>query len=306
MQPISQRRKATMPLLLSFFSLVFMACTCYSPLGVIDLEAVFPDTFSGASISFCDMYALTSPSGNTVNNGSQEFAIDPIPGQQVSIYETHRLTIYDAASNQQLASSEFAQASRSTTLDVSQAAIGGGEQLRLVTVSSYIVELRIDPSMQPMQLGFSCQNERTVTRSVPQAQTSAQRAPDCTAFRLTSPLGGLPNGPITFYWDPIAEATGYQISIYDGGTFLAGWSAPAGSTNLNGNVATSAIGGGFTPLTVVATALLPNDQTCTSQATMGREAPANNQVAPPASTDGPVPTPEPTKGPITTPEAPIT
>lgn len=100
----------------------------------------------------------------------------------------------------------------------------------------------------------------------------------CDALRLTAPLDGLPNGGTTFYWDPIPSATGYNISLFDGGSYLAGYNAPAGSTNLGADVSQGAIGGGYS-ITIVLTATGPNGQTCTTGATVFRAAPdgGNNQ-----------------------------
>jgi hypothetical protein len=94
----------------------------------------------------------------------------------------------------------------------------------------------------------------------------------CDFLRLTAPLDGLPNGGTTFYWDPIPNATGYNISLFDGGSYLAGYNAPAGSTNLGADVSQGAIGGGYS-ITIVLTATGPNGQTCTTGATVFRAAP---------------------------------
>lgn len=94
----------------------------------------------------------------------------------------------------------------------------------------------------------------------------------CDLLRLTAPLDGLPNGGTTFYWDPLPFATGYNISLFDGGSYLAGYNAPAGSTNLGADVSQGAIGGGFS-ITIVLTASGPNGSTCTTSATVFRAAP---------------------------------
>ncbi len=94
----------------------------------------------------------------------------------------------------------------------------------------------------------------------------------CDSLRLTAPLDGLPNGGTTFYWDPLPNATGYNISLFDGGSYLAGYNAGAGSTNLGADVSQGAIGGGFS-ITIVLSASGPNGQTCSTSATVFRAAP---------------------------------
>lgn len=119
--------------------------------------------------------------------------------------------------------------------------------------------------------------EPSGTMPAPNQQMNAIVSPtDCSVFRLTAPLDGLPNGTTTFYWDPVPEATGYQISVYDGGTHLASWNAPAGATNLVADVSANAIGGGFS-LVVQATAFT-GGMPCFSQAGVGRAASANNNT----------------------------
>lgn len=263
-----QRQYKLFRTFLPVLMLVMTACSCW----LLAEELPVPPEY------YCNTLVFTEPV-NSVNNGTQRFSWSLM---RPALY--YRLTISDEATGEVLATHEFPPSSWSTELDVSEVAIGGGDRLVLHLESAF---MKYDLS------NVTCTRDRIVTRQplrvlVPEF--------DCTPFRLTSPLEGLPNGMATFYWDPISEATGYQISVYDGGAFLAGWDAPAGATNLPGDVSTAVIGGGYTPLTVVATAFLPNNQTCTSQATMSREASPNIEPAVPASTLEPTlgPTLEPT------------
>jgi hypothetical protein len=98
--------------------------------------------------------------------------------------------------------------------------------------------------------------------------------PNCSVFRLTSPLDGLPNGTATFYWDPMPNATGYQLNVYDGGTLLGSWTAGAGATNLTADISNGAIGGGF--VLYVELKAFTNSVPCTSGATLSREAGSSN------------------------------
>ncbi len=94
----------------------------------------------------------------------------------------------------------------------------------------------------------------------------------CDRLRLTAPLDGLPNGGTTFYWDPLPNATGYNISLFDGGSYLAGYNAGPGSTNLSADVSQGAIGGAYS-ITIVLSASGANGETCTTSATVFRAAP---------------------------------
>ncbi len=48
-----------------------------------------------------------------------------------------------------------------------------------------------------------------------QTTTSTTSTATCGGLRPTSPLGGLPYGPVTFYWDPAAGASNYRVNIYN-------------------------------------------------------------------------------------------
>jgi hypothetical protein len=66
---------------------------------------------------------------------------------------------------------------------------------------------------------------------------------DCTRFRPTSPLGGVPEGVAPFYWDAAPGATAYRINLYDaGGGLVTSINASAASTTFQ--VDTSAFGSG--------------------------------------------------------------
>lgn len=108
---------------------------------------------------------------------------------------------------------------------------------------------------------------------------------DCSAFKPTSPLGGLPYGQTTFYWDGAPGATSYRVNLYDeNGNLKASFETNAPNTNLLGD--TSDLGSGFT-FSWEVVALVDGQIACDSGlVTMFREAP---QPAP----SGPISTPEP-------------
>lgn len=70
---------------------------------------------------------------------------------------------------------------------------------------------------------------------------------DCTGFRATSPLDGLPDGQITFYWNQPAsgkDITNFQVIVLDDrGRRLVAFETAGGFYNVTGNVGFSAIGG---------------------------------------------------------------
>ena len=127
----------------------------------------------------------------------------------------------------------------------------------------------------PEQVKAACEAVGVPTVATPgPSNVAAPRPPqprfDCSAFRLTSPLDGLPNGLATFYWDPFPGATGYSVGVYGeggGATFGAG----AGSTSATGDVSQGAIGGGFN-FTVQANAIVDGEVMCSHSVNLYREA----------------------------------
>ncbi|MFN8378168.1 MAG: hypothetical protein U0452_05805 [Anaerolineae bacterium] len=90
-----------------------------------------------------------------------------------------------------------------------------------------LTQRRCDPSLAPV----------TALSSSPGA--------NCSVFRLTSPLDGLANGPVTFYWDALPGATGYRLTVYDGGNSLGVFTTDGGQTSMTVDVSSAALGGGF-------------------------------------------------------------
>mgnify|MGYP005838693859 CR=1 FL=1 len=109
---------------------------------------------------------------------------------------------------------------------------------------------------------------------------------DCSNFRPTSPLDGLPYGTATFYWDPAPGATSYQVNVYnERGERVASFSTEAPNTSLNGDVAAAA-GSGFS-FSWEVIALVGSQVACGSgPVTLFREAP------PPAPPPQPTLTPQ--------------
>jgi hypothetical protein len=111
---------------------------------------------------------------------------------------------------------------------------------------------------------------------------------DCSVFRLTAPLDGLPNGMTTFYWDPLPGATGYRVRVADAsspGTPLTSLSVAGDRTNTTLNLSSDAIGGS-TNLVVTIEALNGESVACTDSRALARAWPAppppdDTQPAPP-------------------------
>jgi len=57
---------------------------------------------------------------------------------------------------------------------------------------------------------------------------------ECSTLRPTSPLGGMPGGNVTFYWDGIAGATSYTVRVYDGSGQVGEYSTNAPNTSVSG------------------------------------------------------------------------
>jgi hypothetical protein len=108
---------------------------------------------------------------------------------------------------------------------------------------------------------------------------------NCAPFRPTSPLDGLPNGVATFYWDGAPGATSYIVRVFNEQGVEVGTFPVSGTTNVQGDVSTGAIGGGFSFRWDVL-AVLNGRVVCTAPGTtMLRETPPNNP--PPQATSVP-------------------
>lgn len=108
---------------------------------------------------------------------------------------------------------------------------------------------------------------------------------DCTNFRATSPIGRLPYGPVTFYWDPAPGANQYRINIYaDNGSFLQTHITRGAETNITLDTSTF---GAISGYAWEVQALINGFVACvTPRVSNVRDAPPN-------------PTPEPTRPPFT-------
>ncbi len=68
---------------------------------------------------------------------------------------------------------------------------------------------------------------------------------NCARFRPTSPLGGMPNGNATFFWDGVQGATSYRLNLYnEGGSRVTSLETGSTNTTLSVNTTPAAIGGG--------------------------------------------------------------
>lgn len=143
----------------------------------------------------------------------------------------------------------------------------------------------------PEQVRAACEAAGVPTQRTPEPSNVAPPGPsnvlpppprlDCSAFRLTSPLDGLPNGVATFYWDPLPGATSYAVSVSgEGGGATFG--ASGDSTSTAGDVSQGAIGGGFS-FTVTASAMVDGRAVCSQSVTLYRE---SSGGAPGSADDG--------------------
>jgi hypothetical protein len=110
------------------------------------------------------------------------------------------------------------------------------------------------------------------------ATNNPQAALDCSMVRLTSPRGGLPNGRVTFYWDPVPWAASYRLTISSASTVLATWEAVPPATNLLADVSENAIGGA-NPFVVELEVKDSNGNHCSDIVVQDREAAAPAQIS---------------------------
>jgi len=93
---------------------------------------------------------------------------------------------------------------------------------------------------------------------------------DCTGFQTTSPLDGLPDGQVTFYWNqPVSgkDISNYQVIVLDDrGSRLVSFETAGGFYNVSGNVSFNAIGG-RSRFSWFAIALAHGVEACRSQVT---------------------------------------
>lgn len=109
---------------------------------------------------------------------------------------------------------------------------------------------------------------------------------DCTPFRATSPLDGLPYGQATFFWNPAPGATGYRINI-SGESGAKSLSAPGSATSLTVDVTIENIGYGFN-FTWNVDALLNGQVVCsTPRVTIPRQPQPEQPQPPPTPTVDP-------------------
>lgn len=114
---------------------------------------------------------------------------------------------------------------------------------------------------------------------------------NCNFLALTSPLDGLPNGMATFYWNPLPNATGYRINVYDsGGALLASFNAEGANTNLLADISSGAIGGQF-ELRIELVAIGANGASCSRSVNLLRAASGGGGGASGGGAPGAVATP---------------
>ncbi|MCL4248490.1 MAG: procyclic acidic repetitive family protein [Anaerolineae bacterium] len=124
---------------------------------------------------------------------------------------------------------------------------------------------------------------------------------DCAGLRPTSPLGGLPFGDVTFFWDGISSPliTAYRVNLYRDGALVANFGTPAGHTNVSGNLSGVPVMGMYTweVQALVNGVAICTASTNVSQRAFPTDVPVENPAQPPVEVS-PEPTaevsPEPT------------
>ncbi|MEO8609796.1 MAG: LysM peptidoglycan-binding domain-containing protein [Chloroflexota bacterium] len=84
---------------------------------------------------------------------------------------------------------------------------------------------------------------------IPVSSQTVTTPVDCSKFRATSPLDGLPYGMATFYWDGAPGATGYRVNIFNqderGGALVGSFASQGTNTNLTADLSIESVGYGF-------------------------------------------------------------
>jgi hypothetical protein len=111
---------------------------------------------------------------------------------------------------------------------------------------------------------------------------------DCSRFRPTSPLEGMPFGLVNFYWDAAQGATTYRLNVYNEAGGVAG-SYDVNALSTTFAVDTGALGGGSTFTWDVA-ALVDGQVACTTGRVTAVRA-AGSQPVGGGNTSAPPPTP---------------
>jgi hypothetical protein len=142
----------------------------------------------------------------------------------------------------------------------------------------YAIELPTLADIQALLDAFNNTNQGGNNVTVNQGVAGDQV--NCTPFRPTSPLNGLPYGQTTFYWDAAPGATAYQVNVFnESGAQVATFQTGGGSTNLTGDL--SNVGSGFS-FSWQVLALLNGQVACSSAPiTMFREAVPTQAPPPP-------------------------
>lgn len=97
---------------------------------------------------------------------------------------------------------------------------------------------------------------------------------DCSAFQITSPTDGLPNGPVTIYWDPVPGAAGYIVNVINlDNAMTTGASVGPGVTNVTLDVGVGVLGPGFNFRIVVAAIDAFQERICVDEVNLLRESP---------------------------------
>lgn len=114
----------------------------------------------------------------------------------------------------------------------------------------------------------------TAATPAPQTATATPRpvnTVNCQTFRATSPLDGLPNGVVTFFWDAAPGAQRYTLRIFnDASSQVASVDIAAPTTSATVDVGQAAIGGGIT-FTYEILAISDDVAVCQASVTLLRE-----------------------------------
>jgi len=149
---------------------------------------------------------------------------------------------------------------------------GAWENLRAMTPGERAILMQLENvPAEPLNTNISIPTEQDVQEmlaafsasNIGEARVGSGDA-DCDLFRPTSPLGGLPFGTTTFYWDAAQGADNYRLNIYNNtGAQVGSYLTNSANTAFSVDTSAGGIGDGL-DFTWEVEALVNNQLACTT------------------------------------------
>ncbi len=277
-------------LLLLLLPLIMPACLCFGG-GTATVITAW-GRLSGANAPDCSGYALLQPADGIITSEETTlFSWSPAINAQIYV-----LTFFNIQSP--LPSRIVSYETTETSMVIDTSTNNLGDSTRYVLQLEAIIPGYASNCVRAEDLVRVTRPPTSTATDIPVASFIPSPSPvDCV---LTSPLEGLPNGVATFHWNPVPEATNYEIKLYnDQMSLLTTLGSP--TTPLSADVSQNAIGGQYL-LYVEFIAYANGVVLCSEQYSLYREAPTAVPATNPPPTIAPAtPTNEPTIAPTSEP-----